>query len=310
MSTKSHAFLIVYTLPLEIEAELKLDNKMKLAAVVVVYNMDTDKVVENIKTYGDKVDVLIVWDNTEARVREWSTLMHFRKDTIVIQNGCNIGLARAYNNANQIAREHGCTHLMTMDQDSSFVNFDSYRKQIIDDGITGVGVNRSDWQQLSAHEVSLTCQSGSTFPIAMLEDIGGFRDDFFISMVDADICLNAEAHGYRILEAGECMINHQIGSGRKVRVLGHNVEVSDYTALRHYYDSRNRILMWYLYPDDCGFHFKIHHFVGRMKVMLKILLFEQDKYHKTMAIVRGTYNGLRNKYIPYDKSSIVKRNAH
>ncbi|MBR1765744.1 MAG: hypothetical protein IJ745_01720 [Bacteroidales bacterium] len=272
---------------------------MKLAAVVVAYEMDTDKVVGNIESYGDKVDVLIVWDNSETRVHDWSAVKRFRADAIVNQDMHNIGLARAYNNACRMAKERGCTHLMTMDQDSLFVNFDAYREQIVDNGITCVGVNRSDWQQLSAHEVGFACQSGSTFPIAMLEDIGGFRDDFFISMVDADICLSAEAHGYSIMQAGRCTIKHPIGSGRKVAVFGHSIAVSDYTALRHYYDSRNRILMWWLYPDDCDLRFKMHHFKGRIKLMLKILLFEQDKYHKILAIIRGTYSGLQNKYTPF-----------
>ena len=103
---------------------------MKLAVVVVAYHAQPDAVLENIKTYGDYADPLILWDNTERCDNDWSSLRKVYPEVIVCQYGENIGLASAYNAAAKLASQRGCTHLMTMDQDSAFVNVDEYIKQI------------------------------------------------------------------------------------------------------------------------------------------------------------------------------------
>lgn len=278
---------------------------MKLAVVVVAYHAQPDAVLENIKTYGDYADPLILWDNTERCDNDWSSLRKVYPEVIVCQYGENIGLASAYNAAAKLASQRGCTHLMTMDQDSAFVNVDEYIKQIPPPnsvyGIIGVSVNRSDYQSLNQHITGHTCQSGSTFSLLMLDAIGGFRDDFFIGMVDAEICLRASGRGYLAMEAGRCTIRHHIGSGRSVSILGLSTHVSDYNALRHYYDTRNRIIMWHEFPDDCGWRFKTKFFANRLKVIAKILLFEDDKRSKVLAILRGLYHGAMNQPVPYKR---------
>jgi hypothetical protein len=84
-----------------------------------------------------------------------------------------------------------------------------------------------------------------------------------------------------------------------VSLLGQTVVVSDCNALRHYYDSRNRILMWHEFPYDYSFRAKMKHLKGRLKVIVKILLFEGKKKEKIAAIIRGTFNGFFDRTIPY-----------
>lgn len=275
--------------------------EMKIAAVIVTYHPQMEDVVRNMASYANDVDLLVLWDNSE-KPEDLSPILQAYPKTILHQDHCNAGLPTAYNWAYQLAKEQGCTHLMTMDQDSEFEQFLSYRSWLEKHdvpGITCVRINKGVAYDEEEVEIGTACQSGSVFPLAMLEQIGGFREDLFIAMVDAEMSLRAAEKGYKIIQYNGSNLKHMIGSRRKVKVLGHHIEVSDYNALRHYYDSRNRILLWHEFPNDYDFRGKLHHLAGRMKVMVKILLFEDHKCSKVAAIVRGSYNGFRNKAVSY-----------
>jgi rhamnosyltransferase len=276
---------------------------MKLATITLAYKCNLDELCHNLASYAESVDLLILWDNSETPLDLSALKVRFPK-VVIHQDGTNHGLPKAYNWAIDYALSNGYTHIMTMDQDSCFENFDEYRRQIDaikHPGICSCAINREHPSNEEWTTINDSAQSGSVFPLAMIEKIGLFREDLFISMVDAEMCLRAQEHGYRTLQYNGSNLIHQIGSGRKIKVLGHAVHVSDYNALRHYYDSRNRILMWHEFPYDISLRGKIKHLVGRLKVIIKILLFETDKIEKTRAIVVGTFWGLMNKSVPYKR---------
>ena len=188
-----------------------------------------------------------------------------------------------------------------MDQDSCFEQFSKYRRWIETCNLYGIYATAIN-SQLATEDYTIindSAQSGSVFPLSMFKELGPFREDFFIGMVDAEMCLRAQEKGYKTFQYNGANLIHYIGSGRKVKILGHPVVVSDYNALRHYYDSRNRILMWHEFPYDYSFKSKLKHLLGRLKVILKILLFEKKKWTKLSAIVRGTYLGFRNQAKPF-----------
>lgn len=273
-------------------------DSMKLATVVVAYH-PTAKVLENIASYAAASDELYVWDNTPGG----SPLLAGLATGIVLHHEhANMGLGYAYNRAMEHALEAGCTHLMTMDQDSRFEDFANYRRQVAectDEKIAIFTPPVNHDIDSPGYRYRIPCQSGSIFPLQILKSIGGFREDLFIGMVDAEISLKASERGYKIYQVVGCNLAHEIGSGRKVKRFGKTVEVSDYSPLRHYYDSRNRILLWHEFPYDADRRFKRQMLANRMKTVVKIALFESHKYAKIKAIVRGICNGLRNRAIPY-----------
>lgn len=271
---------------------------MRLATVVVCY-YPCEELLQNIATYSKESDYLYVWDNTPGG----SELIRTLKDVVIMHHDHrNMGLGYAYNRALEAAVRDGATHLMTMDQDSSFEDFHSYRQWVENSHHTGISAIVINPTQPAMEEVSAVTwagQSGSIFPLAMLEVTGPFREDLFIGMVDAEICLRAQEKGFNILMYNGSGIIHKLGSGRTVMFFGHPVRVSDYSALRHYYDSRNRILLWHEFPGDYDFKGKMRHLLSRFKVSVKILLFEKNKWRKVSAIAKGTYYGFLNKTIPF-----------
>lgn len=276
---------------------------MKLAAILVAYNPNVVEVIRNIKAYANNVELSILWDNTPNAPNDWSKLKQLLPNTIIIADGKNIGLSAAYNKGIALALQQGCSHIMTMDQDSLFQNFDIFRKEseinIENHGLTAPPINTQNTKEGENIIVPHAAQSGCIFSLDMIQKIGPFRENFFIGMVDVEMQLRAEENGYTILQIGGCNLIHQVGSGRTVKLLGKEIHVSDYSPLRHYYDSRNRILMWKEFPYDCDIKYKFHHFRGRLSVITKIILFENYKLKKITAIIRGTFNGIFNRVIPY-----------
>lgn len=278
---------------------------MKLATITIAYNPNIDELRQNIASYAGLSDIFILWDNSEKPL-DLSNIKADFPHTIIHQDGINHGLPHAYNWAINYAVEHNCTHLMTMDQDSQFERFHEYYQWVATKGHNGISscaINQTKPIQEECTLINDSAQSSSIFPLSMIKEIGPFREDLFISMVDAEMCLRAQEHGYKTLQYNGSNLIHHIGSGRKVTFMHRTIAVSDYNALRHYYDSRNRILMWHEFPYDMSTKNKWKHLFGRVKVMVKIILFEKKKAEKIIAITTGTWYGLLNKAKPYTKSS-------
>ncbi len=274
---------------------------MKLASITVAYHPDIEDLRHNLASFADKVEVLILWDNSE-NLHDYSELKIEFPNLIIHQDGVNYGLPKPYNWAIDYAKKQNCTHLMTMDQDSCFEDFGKYRQHVEEinhPGICSCIINREHPVNEEWTPINDSAQSSSIFPLSMIEKLGPFREDLFISMVDAEMCLRAQEHGYKTLQYNGSNLIHHIGSGRKIHFLNRTITVSDYNALRHYYDSRNRILMWHEFPYDMRTRNKLTHLLGRLKTMAKILLFENNKMEKVTAIITGTWYGLLNKAKTY-----------
>lgn len=277
---------------------------MKLATIVIAYNPNLDELRQNIASYAGLSDIFILWDNSEKPL-DLSNIKADYPNAVIHQDGVNHGLPRAYNWAIKYAEEHGCTHLMTMDQDSRFERFHDYYQWVAKKGHNGISSCAINQDQPAKEEYTIindSAQSSSIFPLSMIKELGPFREDLFISMVDAEMCLRAQEKGYKTLQYIGSNLIHHIGSGRKIHILNRTITVSDYNALRHYYDSRNRILMWHEFPYDMRTRNKIKHLLGRLKIIAKVFFFETDKKDKIRAIIIGTWYGLCNKTVPYRKA--------
>lgn len=277
---------------------------MKIASIVVTYCPNVSEVVKNTMSYANECDLVIVWDNTPGATNDWSALNSLGDKLRVCANGTNVGLASAYNKGVEMSLKHGCSHLMTMDQDSCFEDF-SVLKQYVADykgqeyGMFCPPINNPNVPKGNVCVLNDSAQSGCIFSLEMIKDVGRFRDEFFIGMVDVEMQLKAAEKGYKVAQIGGCNLVHQIGSCRMVKKFGRSFQVSDYSPLRHYYDSRNRILMWKEFPYDYSFQLKMRHFRNRLSVCVRVILAEDNKLKKVWAIARGSFCGLLGIAKPY-----------
>lgn len=263
---------------------------MKLAAVVVLYH-PAEEVEKNIRTYLPDVDCILRWDNTPR----------------------NVGIGAALNEGIRFARAQGCTHLMTMDQDSFFLpgEMARYRARVEQTEAEHRGapaIYSTNYYLRSQHttlypvtptveRVSSAMTSASIYPLELFERLGLFREDLFVWGIDCEFCWRAARQGIPTLCFRDVLLQHEFGyQKRKHRLLGREVFPNEYPPARTYYNVRNGIVLHRSYPDYLNL--KAHLRYHLWKRIVFVLLYERQKAAKLKALWRGYQDGRKGRTGP------------
>lgn len=289
---------------------------MKLSATVVLYRPD-ELVLKNIESYGHDVDLLIVIDNSEkinADVKK--SLLESFGNIIYYAKNENLGIATALNIACDIAIENGCTWILTMDQDSKFLNFKHYINCLATlnnlNNVALIGANTMRYANKSlpqkpsfdyTEEFSLIT-SANFLNLELFEAIGRFEDKLFIDVVDFDYCIRANLKKYKIYLFKDVLVEHSVGNlyQRKnlfTRKIRNKIE---HSPIRVYYYTRNYLSLCskynQTYPERFGF-LKILNMLYIHEVT-KIILYEDQKIKKLYAKMIALWHYLTNRYGKYE----------
>ena len=184
---------------------------MRLLAVVVLYHPGKD-LAGNINSYLSQADRLLLWDNTPGGGREQLPLSGVTHPERLEYRGCgrNVGIGTALNDAVAYAREHGYTHLLTLDQDSYFLPgvFRDYTAAIRSYGEEKRVIFSVNYfiksQQAPLYpvadrvdEVSSAMTSGTVYPVGLFEELGVFMEELFVWGIDCEYCWRAARKGVR-----------------------------------------------------------------------------------------------------------------
>lgn len=282
---------------------------MKLAAVVILY-YPSDAVVENLLTYIDRLDGLMLWDNTpldERRELNLSALGEEQNKIYLDGFGRNVGIGEALNKAVDYAKAGKFTHLLTLDQDSRFEEgvFERYLQAIEAYGADEEAIFSTNYfiksQQTPMYpptdavdEVYSAMTSGTIYPLALINKVGRFMESLFVWGVDCEYCWRAKRQGVPTLCFKNIQLVHDLGyQKKKRRLLGKEVFPNEYGPARSYYNVRNGILLHRLYPDRLNLkaHLRYHFY----KRMVFIVLYEQQKFQKLWALLCGYADGLKRR---------------
>jgi rhamnosyltransferase len=286
------------------------------AATVILYNPEDD-VFENIISYAKDVAKIIVVDNSTKHNKELITkLENALSNLLYINNNANLGIATALNIGCYKAIELGYEWILTMDQDSRFINFPHYlsclEKLKEDDSIAILAANTNynetmeipKTPQCNTNEVLSAITSANFVNLKKFTEVGGFDNKLFIDLVDYDFSLKMNEAGYKIYELPFIYVKHSLGEifhrknliTRKVRAkIEHNPQ-------RVYYFTRN-----YLYvAAKHRQHFPKQ--LGLLKTLnmlfihqvTKIILYEDKKFQKIKAKFLGLIHYLSQKFGKYD----------
>ncbi|MEU0879931.1 glycosyltransferase [Lentzea sp. NPDC005914] len=85
--------------------------------------------------------------------------------------------------------------------------------------------------------------SGMVVRRALIEELGGFREDFFMDCVDQDFCLRLRRRGMRIVQDRRVRLPHVLGDVRAHRFLIGHVRVTHHPQWRLYWVIRNGVLL-------------------------------------------------------------------
>ena len=282
---------------------------MKLLGVIVLYYPD-ENVPKNIDTYLDRLDKLIVWDNTPINHEDkpHQNLITSHPEKIInMGSGINEGIGVALNTAARYALDNEFTHLLTFDQDSYFKeeDFSKYLEHIHQYGENKAVIFSTNYHILSqqkayypvidkADKVNTAMTSGSNYPVEVFRKIGFFMDNLFVWGIDCEFCWRAAKNNIDTVCFKDILLQHDLGYQKKKRyLLGKEVFPNEYQPDRTYYNVRNGIILHREYPQDINLkkHLKYHFF----KRMVFVLLFEEQKLQKIKALFQGYIDGKRNK---------------
>ena len=197
---------------------------MKIAACVVLYH-PKKKDLNNILSYLPLVDKLYIYDNSENIKTNIPFEDHDK--IIYISDSENKGLSFQLNQACILAIADGFEFLLTMDQDSYFMNenliqyFDDIKNYSNKDKVGIFGLEYSSDsktaipQNIFHKEVEFLITSGSILNLRNYKKIGGFDENLFIDGVDYDFCFATLKMGFKCILFKNNFFNHSIGEKTK-----------------------------------------------------------------------------------------------
>ncbi|MES2071521.1 MAG: glycosyltransferase family 2 protein [Pseudomonadota bacterium] len=276
----------------------------KVIAVVVTYHPALDLLARNVQALAAQLAHVVVVDNSEqpeqaAALRQ---LLSAEGRVTYIDNHGNQGIAHALNRGAEFALRSGADWILTMDQDSvlaeryadSLLQF--IERQAVPGRVASVGTPFSSGGRIFADtphggEVRALITSGNLLKLSALQEVGFFREEFFIDYVDFDLCFRLRKAGYLLLECHDALFEHQLGAPQRSSLFGLQFSCSNYSPLRSYYMSRNRMVF---FRENMFFdpRFVLRGMRDMLKETLKIMLGERQKWRKLRAILAGVRDGL------------------
>lgn len=278
-----------------------------VCAVIVTFHPDPD-VEENLSKLRQQIQGLVVVDNgspVEAidRLRSVSQQLDFE----LVENGENLGIGAALNTGICWAEANAFEWVILFDQDSAVTEgfmeamlraFEDISKR----DRLGILVPRyvdkrsgiplpQDAAASGGLETAMT--SGSLMRVSTFREHGLFEEELFIDSVDSEYSLRLRKSGYLIEECKEAVLLHSPGDPTVIRVRGIRLfQTANYSALRRYYQDRNRIWMtrkyWRVFPKFC-----LRLYRDSFKEHIKIILGESQKWSKCYYAGLGIFDGLR-----------------
>ena len=286
------------------------EGKQKILAIVVTYFPDAGLKLRVLNLSYQFDEVFIIDNTPDLEPPLGIKLLTEIFNLSILRMKKNMGIAYALNEGLKYARDHGYLWVGTFDQDSTIPKY--YLKDIFaslskiprNDKVAilspiyllPTGMKKSFSSQNDRikpiREVPLTMTSGNLLNVSIAESIGGFDEDLFIDYVDFDICLRIRLHGYKIIENFNVVLIHELGINFfQKKILGIKVGIPNYSSIRIYYSTRNRLVLylryWRFFP---GFVF--NDLLKLPILVAKIILFESDKRSKLRAFIIGFKDGI------------------
>lgn len=276
-----------------------------VCAIIVTYHPSIENI-EHIAQVLAQVRGLVVVDNGSntqelAPLRTASRTLGFH----LIENGENLGIAEALNQGVRWAKNQDYPWMILFDQDSTIT--EGFVSQLFDAWESHPQQNRvaSIQPMYVTPETGMetvvprspeggpatAMTSGTLMPAWIFNKIGLFASEYFIDLVDCEYSLRIRAAGYLLADSRQAVLLHCAGSPKRLSFLGFSFGPSHHSAVRRYYISRNRVVVyrkyfrrfprWTLYSINAAF-----------RETIKCFIAEQDRPRKFRNFLLGTWDGL------------------
>lgn len=302
----------------------------RVFAVVVTYLAQVQALASLLTTLVSQVARVVVVDNSpEDDTTVQSLCEELGFPTIeLIRLGGNLGIAKALNVGIEAARSAGATHVLLSDQDSepacdmvngllcaeadlrrhtarigavgsSFTNVNSgklFPFHVIVKGRPFYG-RRSASMEDPHVEVITLITSGTLVPMAVFDEVGLMREDFFIDCVDTEWCYRARAHGYLLYGTAWATMVHRMGDATlRFWFLGW-IKGNVHSPLRIYYQIRNLVRLQF--NGYRGIRWRIRIIWSFSAIFYCHVFYGSARRTSLRMALRGLYDGLRGRMGEY-----------
>lgn len=261
-------------------------------AAVVVWYYPTTRNRENIQKYASSISRVYIVDNSEEN---HSSMVEGISNAIYLSNGINKGIAFALNVGYEHAIKDGMKWILAFDQDSrisaSLLTDFLHLCETCD--IQNVGIfapypyygNDLPNKHVTYEKRNLVITSGTLMSAETYLQVGRFREDLFIDLVDDEYCLRLKRQGKEIVMINRIVMEHSLGNGIVTTPFLHHRFV-EHNALRHYYIVRNTLVMMNDYPESQTYYRK-----QLQKRIKRLCLYDwHDKWQKVKMCFLAYYD--------------------
>ncbi len=131
-------------------------------------------------------------------------------------------------------------------------------------------------------KILTTMTSGNLLNLNAYKKVGPFIDKLFVDSVDHEFCLRLNLNNFLVIQANKVILKHNLGNLKKCFWF----YSTNYSPVRHYYATRNRLYLINRYkkdfPDFCK-----KESIGILKDFIRILIAENQKFLKIKAMIQG-----------------------
>lgn len=292
---------------------------LAIAAGIVTYNPEIERLQENIKAILPQVDYLIIVDNASQNKADWIEIVHAIEKVTIIENIENKGIATALNQIVEKSMSLGCQWSLTLDDDSvvpsdmiekyqCYVDMDKVAMivPIIHDRTMSV-IDVSGKITQEYEYVDTAISSGTLMNNKIWKEIDGFTEQLFIDYVDLDYCMKVKIAGYKILRINTVQLLHELGNATEIklftwlsRIFSWKPSISKKFGDMRYTTNHSPNRLYYLTRNQFYYMNEYSQYIDakQMKKGMKIgwivkLIFEKNRIAKFKAIKNGIKDGKR-----------------
>ncbi len=279
-----------------------------MCAVVVTYHPDAQIPERLIGILSQTHQMVVVDNGSEVDEVSWLRTAQQEFGFHLIENEQNLGIAEALNQGVRWAKQQGYLWVILFDQDSRITDgfvrqlFETWESHPNRERVGSVHpryvnpetqIEPAVWRARDGGPV-ISLTSGSLLPTWVFDKAGWFASEFFIDEVDTEYCYRLRAFGYLIADSRRAILLHTAGHPKKCTFLGFSFYPMHHNAVRRYYLSRNRILLFKRYFRVFPLWILQSANVS-LRETVKCFLGEQNRARKFRNFLLGTWDGMMGK---------------
>lgn len=278
---------------------------MKTIGIVFLYYPDETQIVNNVGLYAGPLYKILIYNNTPNINNDYYQKLfkgcsYFDKLEFLGGEG-NKGLALPINIAIHKTINEEYDALLTMDQDSQWVNFDEFvdnveREVNYKNNIYRPNIYNAQGETLFFTTNNVLFNSGTLYGVNALKKIGLMNEKMFIEGIDIEFGIRAQLLNVAILtyKNGKMEHNKEERSNYHKRILGRNIPRCKYNSQRLYGITFSNVLMAREFSGEIRRRIIKGIFVsyGLKTTILPILLFEKNKFSRIYNYFKGIWDGL------------------